>query len=66
MDGSFCGLACVAKKKILMLSQHTALYTGFKNSRRKNEKILDDATKNVNFIKRRPVHSRMFKNCVNT
>jgi uncharacterized protein YlaI len=29
------------------------------------KKILDDATKNVKFIKQRPVHSRMFKNCEN-
>jgi hypothetical protein len=25
------------------------------------KKVLDDATKMVNFIKQRPVHSRMFK-----
>jgi hypothetical protein len=31
------------------------------------KKVLDDTTKMVNFIKQRPVHSRMFKkNCVKT
>jgi hypothetical protein len=37
-----------------------------KTLRDEMKNILDDAIKVVNFMKQRPVHSRMFQNCVKT
>jgi hypothetical protein len=67
MVGSMRGFASLVKKKENPdVTTHSFLHREVLVSKTLGDemkKFLDDATKMVNFIKQRPVHSRMFKNC---
>jgi hypothetical protein len=64
MVGSMRGFASLVKNEYPDVAAHCFLHREVlvsKTLRDEMKKVLNDATKMVNFIKQRPVHSRMFK-----